>query len=150
MRTKLIQLIHIAKHQLRMDDDTYKTTLNQQFKVSSSKELTIAQLFVFVQFLRDKGAKIKAPKKPKLTSIQAKLWAEWKKLEQEGAISNGSSRALDAYTQRQFSRIEPVDGWANLTSEQTAYLLETIKQWRNRIHIEKKGGHLDTNAGDST
>jgi hypothetical protein len=43
IRPKQIQMIHIAKGQLGLDDDTYRDVLHGMFGVASSKELTAVQ-----------------------------------------------------------------------------------------------------------
>ncbi len=61
---KQLQLIHIAKSQLALDDDTYKETLQYRYNVSSSKELSYNQASNFIGFLSEKGFKLK--KKPRI------------------------------------------------------------------------------------
>lgn len=56
---KQLQLIHIAKNQLGLDDDTYIDTLQYRYNVSSSKDLTYNQASNFIGFLHEKGFKFK-------------------------------------------------------------------------------------------
>ncbi len=56
---KQLQLIHIAKNQLGLDDDTYRDTLQYRYSVSSSKELSYNQASNFIGFLSEKGFKLK-------------------------------------------------------------------------------------------
>ena len=61
---KQLQLIHIAKNQLGLDDDTYIDTLQYRYNVSSSKDLTYNQASNFIGFLSEKGFKFKKKSKP--------------------------------------------------------------------------------------
>lgn len=61
---KQIQLIHIAKQQLCIDDDTYKELL-ANYNVESSKDLTSIQAEHLLRHLRSKGFKIVKPARNK-------------------------------------------------------------------------------------
>lgn len=61
---KQIQLIHIAKQQLCIDDDTYKELL-ANYNVTSSKDLTQFQAKHLLRHLRSKGFKIVKPARNK-------------------------------------------------------------------------------------
>lgn len=61
---KQLQLIHIAKTQLALDDETYRETLEYRYNVSSSKDLTYNQASNFIGFLSEKGFKFKKKVKP--------------------------------------------------------------------------------------
>ena len=61
---KQIQLIHVAKTQLALDDETYRETLEYRYNVSSSKDLTYNQASNFIGFLSEKGFKFKKKAKP--------------------------------------------------------------------------------------
>ncbi|MGE4319655.1 MAG: phage protein GemA/Gp16 family protein [Deferribacterales bacterium] len=54
---KQIQLIHIAKYKLGMDDDTYRDVLNT-YGVASSKALTFRQANKLIDELKKKGFKM--------------------------------------------------------------------------------------------
>lgn len=56
---KQIQLIHVAKGQLKIDEDTYREMLKSHCKVNSSKELTYRQAELFISVLKKKGFKFK-------------------------------------------------------------------------------------------
>lgn len=62
---KQIQLIHIAKQQLCIDDDTYKELL-ANYNVESSKDLTSIQAEYLLRHLRSKGFKIVKPARNKV------------------------------------------------------------------------------------
>ncbi|MDO9734694.1 DUF1018 domain-containing protein, partial [Glaesserella parasuis] len=62
MRNKLLQLVHIGKNQLGMDDETYRSLLSQQFYQNSAKNISYSELVKLVKILQEKGAKIRLPK----------------------------------------------------------------------------------------
>ncbi|MFK5155464.1 phage protein GemA/Gp16 family protein, partial [Glaesserella parasuis] len=59
MRNKLLQLVHIGKNQLGMDDETYRSLLSQQFYQNSAKNISYSELVKLVKILQEKGAKIR-------------------------------------------------------------------------------------------
>lgn len=61
---KQIQLIHVAKQQLALDDETYRETLEYRYNVTSAKNLTYNQASNFIGFLLEKGFKFKKKAKP--------------------------------------------------------------------------------------
>ena len=48
MRNKLLQLVHIGKAQLGMDDETYRSLLSQQFYQNSAKNISYSELVKLV------------------------------------------------------------------------------------------------------
>lgn len=130
MRNKLLQLVHIGKNQLRMDDETYRSLLSQQFYQNSAKNISYSELVKLVKILQEKGARIRLPKAEKLSPIQRKLWAVWKQMAKENVVAEGSSRALDSFAQRYFPTVQY---WKELSDTDTASLLETLKQWKKRV-----------------
>ncbi|MDY3123654.1 MAG: regulatory protein GemA [[Actinobacillus] rossii] len=130
MRNKLLQLVHIGKAQLGMDDETYRSLLSQQFYQNSAKNISYSELVKLVKILQSKGAKIRLPKAEKLSPIQRKLWAVWKQMAKENVVTEGSSRALDSFAQRYFPTVQH---WKELSATDTISLLETLKQWKKRV-----------------
>ena len=61
-KRKQIQLIHIAKHQLRIDDDTYRTMLRaiSGEPVTSSTQLSAAGLEKILRHLKKQGFKTRS------------------------------------------------------------------------------------------
>lgn len=62
MRKRLLQLVHIGKTQLGMDDETYRNLLSQQFYQNSAKNISYSDLLKLVKLLQGKGAKIQLPR----------------------------------------------------------------------------------------
>lgn len=53
-KKKRIQLVHVAKHQLGLTDDNYRAILSQ-WKVESSKDMTLFQLGQLLDYLKVLG-----------------------------------------------------------------------------------------------
>lgn len=126
MRKRLLQLVHIGKSQLKMDDETYRSLLSQQFYQNSAKNISYSELVKLVKILQQKGAKIRLPRDvPQLSAIQRKLWAVWK-----ATADESTSAALNAYVACYY--VDVAD-WRELDSEQTVSIIEQLKQWKKRV-----------------
>lgn len=131
MRNKLLQLVHIGKTQLGMDDETYRSLLSRQFYQNSAKNISYSDLLKLVKLLQDKGAKIRLPRsQSSLSPIQRKLWAVWKQMHADGVIDDGSSRGLNSFVKRSLDDDVP---WNELTNKQATLILENLKQWQKRV-----------------
>ncbi|HGO5402863.1 TPA: phage protein GemA/Gp16 family protein, partial [Klebsiella oxytoca] len=81
-RSQLIKIIHVAKRELRMDDDTYRQLLNTYAGIESTREMSIGQLNQILDAMKKIGFKVRTQKKEKLTATddQSKkiraLWLE--------------------------------------------------------------------------
>lgn len=105
-KKKLVQLIHIGKSKLCLDDGTYRSLLETATGKTSTKEMTLGELNKVITRLKQLGftptapksaGKIKQDKDP-----QAKLIRHlWLTLHKKGAIKNPSELALSAYVKRQ-------------------------------------------------
>ncbi|MCR1838334.1 MULTISPECIES: regulatory protein GemA [Rodentibacter] len=126
MRRRLLQLVHIGKNQLKMDDETYRSLLSQQFYQNSAKNISYSELVKLVKILQQKGAKIRLPRNTQqLSAIQRKLWAVWKAVADES-----TSAALNAYVKRYYA---DMTDWRDLNNEQTTSIIEQLKQWKKRV-----------------
>lgn len=63
-RNKLIQLIHVAKRELSLDDSTYRAVIKNSTGKESSKDCTTPQLRKVLDALKTKGFSV-TPKQPK-------------------------------------------------------------------------------------
>jgi hypothetical protein len=61
---KQIKLIHVAKTQLRMGDETYKLMLKEWFKVETSKDLSYNQASTLIDELKKLGFRLKTKRTP--------------------------------------------------------------------------------------
>ncbi|TNG91337.1 DUF1018 domain-containing protein [Pasteurellaceae bacterium USgator11] len=133
MRKKLIQIVHIGKKQLGIDDESWQALLYQQFYQTSTKNVSYINLLQLVKLLQQKGAKIRLPRcaNHPLTPIHRKLWATWQTMADKGLIADGSSKALENYVNRLLP--ETYGAWIQMSPTHVATVLETLKQWNKRI-----------------
>ncbi|EMB2530956.1 gp16 family protein [Klebsiella pneumoniae] len=140
-RTSMIKVIHIARRDLHLDDDTYRSLLGAVVPGKSScREMTIIELQNVIQALEAKGFKSKPLRCSKRrmsapSDVSLKIRAIWKTMFNEGFIRDGSDIALDRFVQRQ-TRIR--NGGAGVSSlewlraDAEDNLLESLKQWHIR------------------
>lgn len=60
-----IQLIHVAKQKLGMDEDTYRNLLTDRFSVSSSKDMDEKQRHELLEYFKKLGFKVIKTQKPR-------------------------------------------------------------------------------------
>ena len=143
-RQGLIRLIHVAKRDLQLDDDTYRAILQRVAGKGSSSDLTVSELEKVLEHMKRSGFKVRSkgkaprtakPAKAKLSRPLAqdgeskKVRALWLFLHQLGAVKNPSEEALAAYVKR----IAGVDALQWISGEQAETLIETLKKWAMRF-----------------
>jgi len=136
-RQRLILLIHVAKRDLSMDDETYRAILQRIGKKASSADLTIPELEKVLEHLKRSGFKVRSKAKPAQAKssrplaqdgASKKIRALWLFLHELGAVKNPSEEALAAYVKR----IAGVDALQWINGEQAERLIETMKKWAMR------------------
>ncbi|WP_373840455.1 regulatory protein GemA [Glaesserella sp.] len=138
MRNKLLQLVHIGKTQLGMDDETYRSLLSQQFYQNSAKNISYSELVKLVTILQQKGAAIHLPfGRSELSPMSKKIWALWKSMAKKGIIVDDSSSVLNNY----IARILPNKQWNKLTMAEASQVIESLKQWQKRIEKMREEGN---------
>lgn len=133
MKHKYIRLIHIAKSQLNIDDDTYRHLLQTLTPKKSTKDMTIWELEKVLDNLKSKGFKVKSSKKAgRITAtepVHQKIRSLWIELANAGAVKNRSEKAINAYVKR-ITGIEVMD-WLN--TKQAIIVIESLKCWLARF-----------------
>ncbi|OTQ49316.1 gp16 family protein [Gilliamella apis] len=133
MKSKYIKLIHIAKTQLNLDDDTYRKLLLTVTKKNSTKDMTIWELEKVLDNLKSKGFKVKSSKKAgRITAtepVHKKIRSLWLELADAGEVKNRSEKAINSYVKR-ITGVE-VMNW--LTQKQAMVVIESLKSWLERI-----------------
>lgn len=135
-RNNQLAMIHIAKKQLGLDDDTYRdiVRLVSNGRESSAGELDYAERNKLLEHFKSRGFK-NAPAKnaktrPLATDDQSKmirgLWIELFNLD---AIDNSSEAALAAFVKRQSG----VNASQWLNSYQASQVIESLKKWVARV-----------------
>lgn len=135
-KPRLIQLIHVAKRDLGLDEDTYRHLLCETTKKESTRDMTIPQLERVISALKERGFVVKSKKSgsraqakdPQSKKIRA-LWLELKTL---GQLEDCSEAALAVYVKR----ITGVEALQWLNTAQASQLIETLKKWVKRIEVQ--------------
>lgn len=142
-RQRLIRLIHVAKRDLSLDDETYRSILQRFGRKESSSDLTVPELEQVLEHLKRSGFKVRSkgkPAKPKAVKTKPsrplaqdaeskKIRALWLFLHELGAVKNPSEEALATYVKR----IAGVDALQWISGEQAERLIETMKKWAMRF-----------------
>ena len=149
MRNRLIQLIHIAKAQLQLPDDVYRSILQDKGSQASCSKMNIKQLEAVLEHLKDSGFKVKKKSKsnrdrPKLSRSVApeshKIRAIWLTMADQGFVRERSEKALDTYISRMLNRKtlgENISFHCQFLNPQQAYkVLEILKNWHKRELIK--------------
>ena len=133
MKSKYIKLIHIAKSQLNLDDDTYRHLLLNVTKKTSTKDMTVWELEKILNNMKLKGFKVKSSKKTgKITAtelVHKKIRSLWLELADAGEVKNRSEKAINSYVKR-ITGVEVMD-WLN--TAQAMRVIESLKNWLARI-----------------
>ena len=149
-RNQLIQLIHVAKRELGLDDDVYRLLLESNTAKTSCKTMSIKELESVLSTLENKGFKRKASsnKKPFKRRLSAKsgkvktdvnkITAIWITMAKQSFVHDGSASALDAYVRRMTHRNsgDGVDHVAWCSPNQAYRVIEALKSWHRRVMID--------------
>lgn len=134
-RMRLIRLIHVARRDLALDEETYRAMLEGVTGKTSSADMNNHELNRVLEHMKRKGFKVRpaasaAPSRALAQFPQAlKIRALWRFLHQLGAVRNPSEAALAAYVKR----LTGVDALQWITGEQAARIIETLKKWAERV-----------------
>lgn len=144
-RAQLIRLIHVARREAGIDDDTYREKLRSITGETSCKQLQVRQLEDVYQAFKDSGFKrtfkrSKAPGKPRTsehqrTAIIGKIRAVWAEMARHGFIQCSSAAALDQYVKRMTATANGGEGVAHLDwldGQMAGRVVESLKQWHAR------------------
>lgn len=145
-KTKLIQLIHVGKNKLGLDDDLYREVLESTTGKTSSKDLTIAQLDAVLDRMKRLGFDIESKEKSGVTNLandaQSKLIRHlWLELHNAGQIRNGSEQALAKFVE---NRVH-VSALQFLSTRHADMIINHLREWCKRVGIERK----ETDPGSS-
>jgi phage gp16-like protein len=137
-RARLVRLIHVAKRELNMDDDSYRAMLSGCVKKDSASTMTVPELERVVERMKRLGFRVKrtpgSAARPLADDGQSKkIRALWLSLHEAGAVRNSSESALASYVQRQTG----VSALQWLTPAQASMVIESLKKWLART--ERRG-----------
>ena len=132
----LIGIIHVAKSQLGMDDDTYRALLLDLTGKDSCSKLTRGEQWQVIEELKRKGFQKKPTHKGKhlISDPQAKkIRALWLTMADCGIVHDRSEKAL-AKCMRRFTGRTLEDA----SVKQCQAMIEILKQWFDRCDDPKK------------
>lgn len=133
-RRGLLALVHLARKQLALDEDTYRLALEQVTGKSSAAELSDGELGRVVDHFRTKGwapkPKGKSAPRPRPSDNRhvRKVWAIWGEMCKAGTVRNPTRAALRAFVERMTGVTDPE--W--LSPAQANVVVEGLKAWRER------------------
>lgn len=137
VRTHLIRLIHVARRDLDMADDTYRTLVGQLAAgKTSSADCTVPELERIVAHLKKAGFKVRKPRAVQPAEHRTlatdpeskKLRAVWLLLHQIGATNSDTEASLAAYVKR----MTGVDDLRFTRPGDKYRAIEGIKAWAAR------------------
>lgn len=150
---QLVQLVHIAKQQLQMAEESYRALLaHHGHGKTSSTQLTVTELMAVRAAMVKLGFKV-TPGKTKTATAKPSpkvderdvIRAIWKFMFDAGFIKDGSDNGLNGWVQRQTESVNAGAGIAKLewlTPDHAVYVLEALKKWQRRCvykALEQRG-----------
>lgn len=139
-KQRLIQLIHIARNDLQMDEDTYRQMLQGLTGKASTKGMDMTQLNRVLESMKKKGFRIKPAGKAKsgipLDSHpqSKKIRALWLEMADAGVIRDRSEKALTLWVKRETG----ISALCWLNAEQASSVIEKLKKWQRRATGAKR------------
>lgn len=139
-KQRLIQLIHIARSDLKMDEDTYRQMLQGLTGKASTKGMDITQLNRVMESMKSKGFRVKAAGKAKSVipmdshPQSKKIRALWLEMATLGIVRDSSEQALALWVKRETG----VSALRWLSNEQASSVIEKLKKWQHRAARTKQ------------
>ncbi|MDP3841063.1 MAG: regulatory protein GemA [Oxalobacteraceae bacterium] len=137
LRDREIKLIHVARRELGLDEETYRAMLQQVAGVESSAELTWQGRKKVLDHFKAKGFKVKskaAPGKaakpdPDADAQYRKIRALWTELHDGGVVRVNTDAAVRVY----IKRMTGCDDYRFCNGAQVVTVIEGLKKWIGRI-----------------
>lgn len=140
IRDREMRLIHVAKRELQLDDETYRAMLWSIARVRSSKDLDFTGRKKVLDHMKARGFKVKTggnaaadrsadDKRDKRYGKARKLFSL---LAEAGHIQHNTDTAFNAYVKRQTG----MEHWRFLNGFQINTLIESLKDWCNRVRVK--------------
>lgn len=135
-RLRYIKLIHVARRELRMDDDTYRLMLSGMVGLegaTSSADLSVPNLQRVLEQLKQRGFKPRPNKvgtRPRANDEQSrKIRSLWLELHDLGEVRDPSEEALANFV-KIMTKVSALQ-WLNVA--QASRVIENLKQWQRRV-----------------
>ncbi|EBW7037438.1 DUF1018 domain-containing protein [Salmonella enterica subsp. enterica serovar Bonariensis] len=146
-RDKLISTIHVARRELRLDEDTYKDALRAVTGKTSCRDMTQAELSNVLAAFKKRGFKVRS--KPqnralKPATVTAKIRAIWRLMHVQGFLGSDSEAALNAWVRKQTASANGGEGvanyqWLERELALASDVLERLKRWHRREMLRALG-----------
>ncbi len=140
-RLRLIKLIHVARREMRMDDETYRLMLSGMTGLdgaTSTADLSVPNLLRVLEQLKQRGFKPrpnKAGTRPRANDEQSrKIRSLWLELHDLGEVRDPSEEALANFV-KSMTKVSALQ-WLNVA--QASRVIENLKRWQHRV--TNKGG----------
>lgn len=132
-RNAEIAKIHIAKKQLRLDDDSYRLLLQRVTRKASAGQMSSAERRAVLRELERLGWKLRPAAEAKAEKLAGdevarKIRACWLDLRDAGMLTDSSERALLHFVKR-MTRRERLE-W--LSPRDANLVIEALKRWHER------------------
>lgn len=157
-KKRLIGLIHVAKTDLGMAEESYRAHLQHYGQHNSCKDMNLSQLIKVMDGMTALGFKAKpakvgkpksgrlSPKTPENADERSVIRAIWIFMHRNGFIKDGTETALNDFVKRQTAELNNGMGineveW--LQQDQAIPVLESLKKWCRRCMFDalKKQGY---------
>jgi phage gp16-like protein len=137
-KAKLIQLIHVGKTQLKLDDELYREVLESTTGKNSCKLLSVPQLEAVLARMKQLGFAVDSKEKSGVNNLaddaQSKLIRHlWLQLHEAGQIRNGSEQALAKFVE---NRVH-VSALQFLSTHHANMIINHLREWCKRCGIER-------------
>lgn len=146
-RASLITLMHVARRELRLDEDTYKDALHTATGKTSCRDMTQAELSKALAAFEKRGFKVRS--KPqnralKPATVTAKVRAIWRLMHAQGFLGSDSEAALNAWVRKQTASANGGEGvanyqWLERVPALASDILERLKRWHRREMLRSLG-----------
>jgi len=152
LRTQRIRLIHVARRDLKMAEDSYRAIVREHTngRSDSSANCTLTELDAIIQHLKKCGFKVRntkakaAPSRALAKYPEAeKIRALWLFLHELGVVEDASEKALASYVKR-MTKVEALQ-WLN--GQQVYIVIEALKKWAMRFLPDRVRGLVDQVRG---
>ncbi|EFZ8984973.1 DUF1018 domain-containing protein [Salmonella enterica] len=146
-RGTLITTIHVARRELRLDEDTYRDALRTATGKTSCRDMTLPELSKALAAFKKRGFKVRS--KPqnralKPATVTAKVRAIWRLMHAQGFLGSDSEAALNAWVRKQTASANGGEGvanyqWLEREPALASDILERLKRWHRREMLRSLG-----------
>lgn len=136
LRDREIKLIHVARRELGIDEETYRAMLQTVVGVKSSSDLDWQGRKKVLDHLKAKGFKVKSKAAPKAAAASSaavdpqyrKILALWSALHDAGIVRVNTEAALRIYIKRMTGCAD----YRFCNGAQVVTVIEALKKWLAR------------------